>query len=160
MPNKTSAFITKYGQFSNKLINEVNILYNNKSLKVKALWDTGATSSCISHGVVESLALTSVGNKAIQTPTGLGQVNEYLVDVLLPNNVKVNNLVVCDSEIGAQGIGILIGMDVINLGDFSVSNYNQKTTFTFRIPSLKTTNYVMEINKQLSHGSKKKKKKR
>ena len=27
---------------------------------------------------------------------------------------------------------VLIGMDIIGLGDFAVSNYRGKTTFTFR----------------------------
>ena len=31
---------------------------------------------------------------------------------------------------------VLIGMDIINLGDFAVSNHNGKTTFSFRMPSV------------------------
>lgn len=31
---------------------------------------------------------------------------------------------------------------IISLGDFSVSNYKGTTSFTFRIPSQKETNYV------------------
>ena len=159
MPDQPKAFTSKYTQLSNKLINEVNIIYNGKSTMVKAQWDTGASSSCISHDVVSQLSLTPTGAKYIQTPSGLSQVNTYLVDVILPNNVYINDLVVCDSEIGAQGIGMLVGMDVINLGDFAVSNYADKTVFSFRIPSKKTTNYVIEADKKLSHGKGTKKKK-
>lgn len=159
MPDQPRAFTSKYTQLSNKLINEVNVIYSGKSTMVKAQWDTGASSSCISHDVVSQLSLTPTGVKYIQTPSGLSQVNTYLIDVILPNDVYVNDLVVCDSEIGAQGIGMLVGMDVINLGDFAVSNYAGQTVFSFRIPSQKTTNYVVEIDKKLSHGNGKKKNK-
>ena len=52
---------------------------------------------------------------------------------------------VLDSEIGNQGIGMLIGMDIITKGDFAVSNYNGKTMFTFRMPSESTLNFVSGI---------------
>lgn len=38
----------------------------------------------------------------------------------------------------------LIGMDVINLGDFAISNREQKTVFTFRMPSLQRFDFVRE----------------
>jgi len=72
--------------------------------------------------------------------------NTYLLDVVLPNNIVVSEVLVCDSEIGAQKIDVLIGMDVILLGDFAVSNYQGETTFTFRIPSQKKTDYVAELD--------------
>ena len=59
---------------------------------------------------------------------------------------------------------MLIGMNIINLGDFTVSNFQGKTTFTFRMPSESTTDYVKQI-KVLNiigtpHGKGKRKKKR
>lgn len=44
-----------------------------------------------------------------------------------------------------EGSDLLIGMDVIILGDFSISNYNNKTTFSFRIPSIQETYYVRQF---------------
>jgi hypothetical protein len=32
---------------------------------------------------------------------------------------------------------ILIGMDIITMGDFLIQNYDRKTTFLFRFPSSK-----------------------
>lgn len=156
----TRAFISVYPGYSNKLINKVDIIYNNTSLTIDALWDTGATSSCISHDVVASLSLIPTGKRNIRTPSGSSEVNTYLVDIILPNDVRIPDLIVCDSEIGAQDIGMLVGMDVINKGDLAVSNYNGRTTFSFRIPSIKNTNYVLEIDKNLSHGKGKRKNKK
>ncbi len=149
-----SAFTTYNTNIVNKLINDVIIQYNGNSLQVKALWDTGATCSCISNDVVKQLALIPTGKVNISTPSGVSERNTYLVDLNLPNNVTINDLVVADSEIGSQSIGMLIGMDIINQGDFSVSNYAEKTTFTFRIPSEKKTDYVIEIKRANAIGPK------
>ncbi len=156
------AFTTKAPGIANRLLNEVTISHNSTNQKVVALWDTGATGTCISTDVVQQLGLTPTGMKNIQTPSGSSQVNTYLVDVLLPNNVKIADVEVCDSEIGKQHIGMLVGMDIINLGDFTVSNHSGKTVFSFRIPSTQTTDYVAQIKVQNiigpKHGTGKRKK--
>ena len=41
---------------------------------------------------------------------------------------------------------MLIGMNIINLGDFSVSKYQGKTVFSFRVPSAGCTDYVAMAN--------------
>lgn len=140
--NLQAAFTIRYNQVSNKLKNKVSIKYKNDNYEVDALWDTGATKSCISHDVVQFLRLIPTGQMDVQTPSGQSTVNTYLVDLLLPNKVCVPNIMVCDSEIGNQGIGLLVGMDIINLGDMSISNCSRVTTFSFRMPSSGATDYV------------------
>jgi len=58
---------------------------------------------------------------------------------------------------------MLIGMDIIGIGDFAVSNYNNKTIFSFRYPSKHKIDFVHEINLQnligKKHGKGKRKKK-
>ena len=140
-----SAFTTQYNNISNKLINEVEVFYKGKSVKCKALWDTGATDCCVSQDVVRQLSLISTGKANITTPNQTSERDTYLVDVSLPNNVRVNDLCVIDSNIEKQNIGMLIGMNIINLGDFTVSNFQDKTTFAFRIPSESITDYAKQI---------------
>ena len=41
--------------------------------------------------------------------------------------------------------GMLIGMDVINRGDFCITNFENKTYMSFRVPSLERVDYVSEI---------------
>lgn len=157
------AFTTKSNAIAKRLNNEVIIKHDDKSIKVIALWDTGATGSCISADVVRKLSLIPTGKKNISTPAGISVVNTYLVDITLPNNVKINGIEVCDSEIGDQGLGALIGMDIINLGDFAVSNFDGKTTFSFRTPSVHETDYVTQIkvqNKIGTHGKGNRKRKK
>jgi len=85
------------------------------------------------------------GRKKIYTPSGTKVVNTYLLNIILPNDIVIKDVEVCDSDIGNQGLDVLIGMDIILLGDFAVSNFNDKTTFTFRVPSKQTTDYVKQI---------------
>lgn len=154
---KIHAFTITYSGVSKKLMSEAILIYNNKEYKTKnAQWDTGATSTCISKRVVKELGLLPTGKASIQTPSGSAIVNEYRIDIKLQNeNVRLTNVYVMDSEIEAQGIDMLIGMNIITLGDLSVSNFNGKTVFTFRVPSVTTTDYVKLYNsKQQSKSNK------
>lgn len=145
---KTVAFTTVNENLAKRLLNEAFIEYNNTIAKAVALWDTGASCSCVSKDVISALNLLPIGMTTITTPSGKKDVCTYMVDIILPNKLKIQNVVVCESEIGVQGIGVLIGMDIIGLGDFSVSNYNDKTVFTYRVPSCECTDYVSQIKKQ------------
>ena len=158
------AFTSKYDGISNKLINDVIVINSGISKSCKAQWDTGASGTCISDDVVRGLNLLPVGMQTIQTPSGSKDVSTYLLDIVLPNNVIIQKILVCGTDIGNQGIQLLIGMDVISCGDFSVSNYNGKTVFSYRTPSRKETDYVKEINIENKigpkHGKGKRKKKK
>ena len=161
VPNQ--AFTSSYKGLSLQLKNKVIVFANDKSIEVDALWDTGATNTVISRNVVSELGLISSGKMKVKTPSGSDIYNTYLVNIGLPNHVMITDLCVCDSEIGDQGVGVLIGMDIIAKGDFAVSNYNGITRFTFRIPSIKVTDYVKEntISNVMGpcHGKGKRKKK-
>ena len=160
MPNENPefhAFTFKYDILSRRLISDgVIIYYENKGLDVRALWDTGATNTCISEETAKKLAMIPTGKINIKTPSGTKEKYTYMVNIALPNHVGVKELVVCESEIGNQGIDLLIGMDVILLGDFAISNYQGKTTFTFRVPSKQTTDYVKQIQIENTIGKKRK----
>jgi len=43
------------------------------------------------------------------------------------------------------GFDILIGMDIINKGDFAISNRNGKTMFSFRYPSMTDFDFQSEL---------------
>lgn len=139
------AFAMRKESIEKSLKTVVKLVVEDKSKEVIALWDTGATNSCISIDAVQSLDLIPTGKINIRTPSGEDTVNTYLIDVILPNDVSIKNLMVCDSKIGSQGIGMLVGMDIISKGDFLVSNFKNKTTFSFRIPSGITTDFVTGI---------------
>ena len=76
-----------------------------------------------------------------KTPSGVLTAPIYLMDIILNNEVIFTDWNVMGSKIGAQGIDILIGMDIISKGDFAISNYDGKTQFSFRLPSQQDVDY-------------------
>ena len=109
----------------------------------RGLWDTGASKSSITQRIVDDLNLIPVGNTNISTANGVVAVNTYFVDFGLPNGVTVKNVLVSCADLG-DDIDVLIGMDIIRHGDFSITNVNNKTTFSFRTPSVEEIDYVKE----------------
>lgn len=130
-----TVFTEKYKTIQRKLINSAVIEFNGNYLPAKAQWDTGATGTCISKQVVAKLGLQPTGMINVQTPSGIGTMNKYMVNLTLNNELTILDFPVMDSEIGSQGIDVLIGMDIISIGDFAVSNFDGRTQFSFRIPS-------------------------
>ena len=142
------AFTTDILPDARQLTNQVYIMSDKASMPGKALWDTGASNSCISRSVIDTLKLIPTGSEIVTTPSGAAIMDVFLVDIELPNNITVTNVPVCGSEIGEQGLEILIGMDIIRLGSFAVSNYNGHPAFTFRVPSNRKIDFVADINRQ------------
>lgn len=140
-----SAFTTSYGSKQNRLINEATVYSGDDMMYTNAAqWDTGATKTCISQAVVDRLGLISTAQTLVRTPSGEKVFSLYVVDIQLKNNVIVRDVQVIGSEIGAQSIDLLIGMDIIGLGDFAVTNVAGKTVFTFRIPSVEVIDFLTE----------------
>lgn len=131
------------------LINS-NIRDKNKSIDInkkwRGLWDTGESKSSVDKRVVDELGLIPVGKGTISTANGVVSVNTYFVNLTLPNRVTVRDVLVTCADLG-NDIDVLIGMDIIRHGDFSITNTNRSTTFSFRIPSITEIDYVKESNK-------------
>lgn len=108
--------------------------------KYIAIWDTGATNSVISKKVASECGLVATGKKKVFTPSGSSIRNTYLVDIILPQKVGIQGVEVTEGDL--MGSDVLIGMDIIALGDFAVTNSTGVTKFTFRIPSLSDIDYV------------------
>ncbi len=107
------------------------------------IWDTGATGSLISANVVERCDLKQTGVATIRTANGNEDtVPTYVINLRLPNQVVVMGIPVALGSFGDADV--LIGMDVITKGDFAVSNWDGKTSFSFRVPSRGETDFVKE----------------
>lgn len=137
-----------------------------KSLGTKGIWDTGATSSVITKSTAQALGLIPIGMTRVIGVHGAKIVPVYRVSITLNNeNISLETEVTeCEELSGTHDTGMLVGMNIIGMGDFSVSNFNGETTMTFRVPSLEKIDYVSEIsehnkmlkihNSQLLHGVK------
>jgi predicted aspartyl protease len=110
----------------------------------EALWDTGASGTVISKTVVDKLGLKPIGKSKVFHANGESIVNVYAVNLFLPNQVAFQFVKVTEGVL--SGFDLLIGMDIITTGDFSITNVGGKTTFSFRFPSVKEVDFVHEGN--------------
>lgn len=109
----------------------------------RALWDTGASATAIDRRVVDRCQLKPIGIANSSTANGVFQTETYLINVRLPSGVAFQEIVVTRAELGPR-IDVLVGMDIITVGDFSITNVDGHTVFSFRAPSLATIDYVAE----------------
>ena len=135
----------------NVLRTEVNVIadkninpdFRKSKEKYNAIWDTGATNTVISDKLAEELKLNSVGIATVSTAGGIFEVNKYIIGLQLPNRLTIESVMVTAGKLD-ENTDFLIGMDIITLGDFSITNVDNKTTFSFRYPSCKVIDYVDE----------------
>lgn len=163
------AFTTKSDGIVDRLLSDVIIIPNqqinpgSENRTIKAIWDTGASATAISTRVAKECNLLPIGKTTTYTANGPRECNQYLIDIGLPNHVIMQNIMVTEADL-YDGLDMLIGMNVIIAGDFSITNVGGKTTFSFRIPSCEEIDYVLKsvderiesIKGELArHGSKK-----
>lgn len=151
--NQHFAFKNDYNNISLRLITEVEIYDVSQSpqkIKVNALWDTGAMLSAITPEIAKHLNLIPFNRVKVNGINNISMADLVKVSMRLPNLVEVKNtnVTVCNL---VKDVDLLIGMDIIQLGDFSISNGKGKNLFTFVMPSLedKTDLYdkAITINK-------------
>lgn len=114
---------------------DLSLCKDVKRVKVmRSLWDTGASVTLISARVAKVLGLTSIGKTGVSGYNeGIDVKETYCVHIGLPTGDIVTNIMAM--EFDSDEYDVVIGMDVIGKGDLAVTNLNEKTTFTFRIPS-------------------------
>ena len=109
-----------------------------------AIWDTGATNCVISQRVVDALQLVPVSYTTVRHAQGLKEnVPVFLVNIILPNNLRITGV---EANLGQfdRDSDLLIGMDIIGLGDFAVTRPDDKTKFTFRYPATANIDFYSE----------------
>lgn len=103
---------------------------------VRALVDTGATSTSISPEAVQRLGLQSIGKRDIMTANGPRRARAYNFRVALVGNSPgaspfyILPRAIIGAELNSEkfAFDILLGMDVISQGDLTI---RRNGTFTF-----------------------------
>jgi predicted aspartyl protease len=160
IPRPGTAFTSRFNGRSLRLTTEVEIFaaFNpaitqpTQGKKYQALYDTGATHSAISPQVVADLNLASIGAKTVGVGGGALTTTSHLVNIGLPNQVMFGMIPVSKMVL-LGGIDALIGMDILGTGDFAVTHHDDKTTFSFCVPSRREIDFVGEINQQMNQKS-------
>ncbi len=146
------SFTTKHTGLVREIITEIHISEpiagskitkdDERIYKTSALWDTGATGSVITTATATQLGLRPTSIARVSHAGGVTDQNVYLVDIYLPNNLCVPAVKVTECPDTVGHFGVIIGMDIISLGDFAFTNTDGKSVFSFRIPSAETIDYV------------------
>lgn len=100
-----------------------------------AMWDTGATKSVITPRVVEACGLKPIMNGFTKGVHGVAKSQAYVVNLYLPDKIVIHELTVIKTNPGDVWWDVIIGMDIISIGDFSIRNVNGKTEWSFSIPT-------------------------
>ena len=134
--NDIFAFTEKFKDFNGRIITNESILYDEeRDVNIRVEWDCGATYSSISKELAQELGLKPCGMETTTSTTNSELSNVYEIILILHNEIGIPMKVSAVSNIHDSGIDMLIGMDVIALGDFAISTYNEETCFSFRYPS-------------------------
>lgn len=122
-----------------------------QTISVNAIWDTGATASVITTAVVNRLGLTADGVTEVSTANGKANQNTYIVNISLPNGAQFMGAIVTEVTELSGGVEALIGMDIITCGDLSITNHNNTTCLSFRVPSSHEIDYCKEPDLKIDH---------
>src|SRR5260221_504702 len=152
------AFTVKFSNRTNVLMCEVGVSQafdpkvpqvNLPQIKRKiSIWDTGAMSTVISKRFAEELGLIPTGKITITGVNHTTEENTYFANIYLPNNVCLGFVKIAEvPRISGDNADILIGMDIIGSGDFSVYCEEGKTVMTYRLPSVGGVDFCMEADR-------------
>ena len=147
-----SALTYHYNEIKDQIATDVTIKnrLGNQFITTKGIWDTGAQNSVITQKAAYELGLVALGRTKTTGVHGAKEVNIYSIEIVLNNpNITIKCLVTECERLSKDGsINLLIGMNIISMGDFVLSNYDGKTSMTFRVPSLERKDFVAEIKEQ------------
>jgi hypothetical protein len=124
--------------------------------KTKALWDTGATNTVITENLCSRLKLPPISRTKVQGIYKEETKNVYLLDIIIAEKVFIQNVRITTANkisSASDEIEVLLGMDIINLGDFAITatmgNQNIPcTVFSYRFPhGPECIDYAQEIDR-------------
>lgn len=131
-----TTFTKEYSNFNGRVITEEQVKYNNRYVSLTAAWDTGSTCTCISPELVEYLNMKPYSNpNELKITQGNTKSNLYKIIVILNDELEIPANVYIHPHIHEDDVDLLIGMDIIQKGDFAISNHNDNTCFSYRFPS-------------------------
>jgi hypothetical protein len=136
------AFEERYSFRPETLISEIEVYPAptkdpGKCVRIRAKWDTGATHTVVSTNLKERLNLVPIDSEVVSGVGGSQVIDVVRLAIKLPNELFISSkhIGVCRIH-STHAIDMLIGMDIIQLGDFHISNTGGKTRFSFVIPPL------------------------
>lgn len=144
-----ATYCNKYSINTPKIIFPIHIitsqaLYQTEENCFEAVWDTGATNTCISPHLANVMKLISCDKAPIEGIYGYSNALLFKTNILLPNNIIFKNHLVYGTKLGS--IDMLIGMDIISKCDSTILNAENNIEFSFKIPIVENNEYELYDN--------------
>ena len=147
MSNRTDhrAFTVVYEGLTDEISTPVRlepVMTADKSLvgtqvEIEALWDTGANITCIKPSLRDKLKLCQSELIEPITMSGIGRgkvrADGTLVSIWLTPDFVLELCPVYIADFPGDE-EILIGMDIITMGDFAICNTGEQTSISFAVP--------------------------
>jgi len=141
--DKYSAFFATYLGVTDELTTPASIVplrttdpaVRGVLFEIEAIWDTGAMSTCIKPALWKRLKLRPLesGRTKFAGIGGIVESDVSFVALLLTSKLIIECCPVYVADFPGDA-DILIGMDIIGMGDFAVCNTNDITSFSFVVP--------------------------
>ena len=138
-----------YDEIARLIIIPTIFKYNRCIMKVRTLIDTGAAASYITKFVTDSLKIPTTGKiYRVQFAEKSANRQSVKADMILSSEISF-----CDKEFTVledepRTYDAIIGMDILTQTDFSISNFDNHTMFTLRIPSVEEIKYGGDTTQQ------------
>lgn len=81
----------------------------------------------------------------IATANGIVRVPTYFTHLKFTNGLKFDDWELTQFQFTNDDCDLIIGMDIITQGDFSITNLGGRTIFSFRIPSQHSIDYEQDL---------------
>ena len=102
-------------------------------------------NNMVTEQVVDDLGLRVEGYTRVLHVGGIEEsVPQFRINLAVFTDLHFPGVEVVSGKLA--GCDVIVGMDIINQGDFAVSNRNGATTFSFRIPSVEDFDFVAADN--------------
>ena len=151
---KLKTYTAIYNDVQKSIIIPAILERNNRVAKVRALVDTGAVASYAMQCVVDGLGFPKTGN-IYQVKFGENEAirESVTANLILSSDISFINeefTVIKDSN---RDYDAIIGMNILSRTDFSISNYNGHTVFSFRCPPQEEIKYgdVLDHEADVDH---------
>lgn len=124
----------------------IDVLIHNRAkyIKVRALWDTGATSTHISQRVVDYFTLPVYDTKEYTSASDKYTTTRHIINVNVAGIAVFNDIVVSKLKPSVNDDDMIIGMDLICKFDSAITMLNGDTLFSIRYPSKASINFINE----------------
>ena len=126
------SFRLSYDQDELKLFSKAKITSSDKIYETdRAIWDTGASITAISHAGARKLAAAPSERGTTISATDLCTSDIYLATVELPGGIVFKDIELWDVDLSDAQYDVVIGMDIISRGDLHVISSTGSHAFYF-----------------------------